>query len=385
MTCAAVILAAGSGSRFGGDKMLVDLRGKPLWRWSFDTFRRHPEIDSVGIVCSADNYSAICAESDGAEFVVIGGSVRQESSAVAVERVPADADVVLIHDAARPLVSDKVISDVIAGVVRSGAAAPGLPITDTVKVVREDCVRNMDRSDLVTVQTPQGATRDLLARAHREAKEVYTDELGLMEALGMCAEIVAGDARNVKVTVPDDLDKVRALLGPSESRTGIGYDVHRFSDDLHRPLMLGGERFEGPGLDGHSDADVLIHAVVDALLGAGGLGDIGQHFPDTDERWKGAPSMTFLADAKRKLRESGWAVRNVDVTVIAETPKVMPRADAIRANIARALDLADGRVNVKATTNETMGAIGRREGIAAFAVATIAECSGGERENGCPS
>jgi 2-C-methyl-D-erythritol 4-phosphate cytidylyltransferase/2-C-methyl-D-erythritol 2,4-cyclodiphosphate synthase len=382
---AAVILAAGSGSRFGRDKMLVDLKGKPLWRWSFDAFRRHPQIDSVGIVCSAENYSAICAESDGAEFVVIGGAVRQQSSAVAAERAPEDANVVLIHDAARPLVTQAVISAVIDGVLRSGAAAPGLPVTDTVKLVREGRVSNLDRSDLVTVQTPQGATRDLLIRAHKEAKEVYTDEMGLVEALGAGAEIVPGDARNVKVTTPEDLDKVLTLLGPRETRTGIGYDVHRFSKDEGRKLMLGGERFEGPGLDGHSDADVLIHAVADALLGAAGLGDIGVHFPDTEPRWKDEPSITFLIDVRRKLKESGWIARNVDVTVIAEIPKVMPRGEAIRANLARALDLDAARVNVKATTNETMGAIGRREGIAAFAVATIAECSRGERDNGCPS
>lgn len=354
MKAAAVILAAGSGTRFGRDKMLVDLRGKPLWRWSFDAFRRHPQIDSVGIVCSADNYSAIHAESDGAEFVVIGGAVRQESSATAAERAPADADVVLIHDAARPLVSQAVISSVIDGVLRAGAAAPGLPVTDTVKEVRPRSVRTLDRRNLVTVQTPQGATRDLLLRAHREAKEVYTDELGLVESIGVRPEIVSGDRRNIKVTTADDIERIEALLGPPETRSGIGYDVHRFSTDPERPLMLGGERFEGPGLDGHSDADVLIHAVVDALLGAAGLGDIGRHFPDTEPRWKGEPSLTFLTTAKEKLTTNGWTVRNVDVTVIAETPRVMPHGEAVRANLARALGLETGRINIKATTNETM-------------------------------
>ena len=149
--------------------------------------------------------------------------------------------------------------------------------------------------------------------------------------------------------------------------------------------MLGGERFDGPGLEGHSDADVLTHAVVDALLGAAALGDIGRHFPDTEAQWKNAPSLSFLTYAKEKLIETGWIVWNVDVTVIAETPRISQRSEAIRANLARALGIDTGRVNIKATTNETMGAIGRREGIAAFAVATIAECYGGERDNGCPS
>jgi 2-C-methyl-D-erythritol 4-phosphate cytidylyltransferase/2-C-methyl-D-erythritol 2,4-cyclodiphosphate synthase len=385
MKVVAVILAAGSGSRFGKDKTLIDLGGKPLWRWSYDAFAQHPQVASVGIVCSADNYSAIRAESDGAEFVVVGGAVRQDSSRAAVQNVPADADIVLIHDAARPLISQKLISDVIDGVLKAGAAAPGLPVTDTVKEVLPDRVRTLDRSKLFTVQTPQGANLDLLTNAHRDAKEIYTDEMGLVEAYGVRPEIVPGDPGNVKVTTPEDFERIRSKPAALAVRSGIGYDVHRFSDDPTRPLMLGGVRFEGPGLAGHSDADVLIHAVVDALLGAAGLGDIGRHFPDTEARWKDQPSTAFLEFAADKLAAAGWSIGNVDVTLIAELPKITPHSEAVRANLAEAMGVDPARVNIKATTNETMGAIGRREGIAAFAVATIAECIGGERDNGCAS
>jgi 2-C-methyl-D-erythritol 4-phosphate cytidylyltransferase / 2-C-methyl-D-erythritol 2,4-cyclodiphosphate synthase len=269
--------------------------------------------------------------------------------------------------------------------LRAGAAAPGLPVTDTVKEVLPDRIRTLDRSKLFTVQTPQGANRELLMNAHKDAKEVYTDEMGLVEAFGVRPEVVQGDPGNVKVTTPDDLERVRAQLGSPSVRSGIGYDVHRFSDDPARPLILGGVRFEGPGLAGHSDADVLIHAVVDALLGAAGLGDIGRHFPDTEARWKNQPSTTFLEFATNALADAGRRISNVDVTLIAELPKIAPHTEAIRAHLAKAMGVDPSRVNIKATTNETMGAIGRREGIAAFAVATIAECIGGERDNGCAS
>jgi 2-C-methyl-D-erythritol 4-phosphate cytidylyltransferase/2-C-methyl-D-erythritol 2,4-cyclodiphosphate synthase len=374
MKAVAVLLAAGSGTRFGSDKTLLQVKGKPLWQWSYDVFRQHPQIDSVGIVCSAENYNAFSLDSNEVEFLVVGGATRQESSRIALENVPIDTDVVLIHDAARPFVSEALISRVLEGIEHSQAAAPGLAITDTVKQVDSTQFLTLDRSRLFTVQTPQGATRDLLVKAHKAARQNYTDEMALIEAVGVRPEIVEGDPRNIKVTTPSDIDSIQAVLGPPETRSGIGYDIHRFSTDMSRPLMLGGIKFEGhPGLDGHSDADVLIHAVVDALLGAAGLGDIGQHFPDTDQRWKNEPSASFLKHARQLLAQHSWKVSNVDVTLIAEFPKVMKQSESIKASLADSLGIETSRINIKATTNETLGAIGRGEGIAAFAIASIVE------------
>lgn len=368
MKVVAAILAAGRGERFGSDKTQVPLHGKPLWRWSFDAFSSHPEVDAVGLVGSESNIEALRGVRP--LFAVLGGRDRQSSSRIAVEAIPDDTDVVLLHDAARPFVSPRIISDVIAAVQRSGAAAPGIPVTDTVKRVGAGRVETLDRSGLFTVQTPQGAKRNLLYQAHREATGQVTDDLALMEAIGVVPEIVAGDPANRKVTQPEDLDPHRARL--SEVRTGQGYDVHAFSPDSSRRLFLGGVEFEGEtGLDGHSDADVVLHAAVDALLGAAGLGDIGQHFPNNDPKWKNAPSTLFLRHASKLLQESGWTLQNIDITVVAERPKVMTLAESIRSHIASALEIDPSRVNLKATTNERLGFIGRGEGIAALATATI--------------
>lgn len=369
MKVVAAILAAGKGDRFGGDKTQVELHGRPLWHWPFETFWNHPEVDGVGLVGNAGNLSALQGESR-ALFVLEGGDNRVESSRRAVHATPEDCEIVLIHDAARPFVSERVITDVIAAVRRSQAAAPGLPVTDTIKRRRDGVLETVDRAALYAVQTPQGATRELFVRAHAGASASATDDLQLLEAIGVSPEIVPGDPRNAKVTVPEDL--ARLAGGPTEMRTGMGYDVHAFSDDPVRPLMLGGVRFEGErGLEGHSDADVLLHAVVDALLGAAGKGDIGQHFPNQDLRWKDCPSTHFLAHAGQLLKEERWFIQNVDITVVAEQPKLMTRANEICRNIASALEIGHGRINLKATTNERLGFIGRGEGIAAMAIATL--------------
>ena len=304
--------------------------------------------------------------------MIEGGTDRRESSRRAVQATPATCDVVLLHDAARPFVSPKLISDVIAAIKRSGAAAPGLPITDTIKRVEPDRVSTISREGLFTVQTPQGARRELLLRAHAEASASVTDDLGLLEAIGVIPEIVPGEPENLKITNPDDLERAQESLKRGETRTGFGYDVHPFSLDSARPLMLGGVHFpDSPGLEGHSDADVLLHAAVDALLGAAGYGDIGQHFPNTDPRWKNASSIHFLRHAAQLLKEGGWHIQNLDVTVVAEHPKLMSQAGPIRETIASAIEVDPDRVNVKATTNERLGFIGRGEGIAAMAIATI--------------
>jgi len=367
MRIVAAVLAAGQSERFGADKLSVPLGGKPLWRWSFDTFLRHPRVDGVGLVVSEEKLDWHVPE---AEFVIQGGSHRQESSRLAVER--AEADIVLLQDAARPFVDEAVITRVIEAVERTGAAAPAVAVADTLRIASPAGYELLDRSKTLAMQTPQGGRKEILLEAHRRAAIVYTDEMALVEAIGKPCEIVEGALSNFKITTQDDLERARAIVNRVEVRTGIGYDVHRFSSDPSRPLMLGGIEFAGhPGLEGHSDADVVVHAVVDALLGAAGLGDIGWHFPNTDPRWRGEPSATFLAHARDLLADGGWSVSNLDITMIAESPRAMPKAAEIRAALAAALNVDPGRVNFKATTNEGLGSLGRSEGIAAYAVATL--------------
>lgn len=374
----AVLLAAGRGERFGSDKLATNLCGKPLWRWSFDTLISHPEIEGVGVVRHPGEVEATLEQAMGAAFVVAGGRDRQTSSRIGCEAVPDWADAIIVHDAARSLIPADVIGRVVAGIEAHGAAAASIPCVDTLRTVAGE-VSNIphpqaviDRSSVAAMQTPQGARKEWLLGAHREAKQLYTDEMALLEASGHRVELVEGDPRNLKVTTPADLELIRAMLGAVETRAGIGYDVHRFSHDPARTLMLGCVHFQGErGLEGHSDADVIIHASVDAILGAAALGDIGQHFPPEDERWRNENSSTFLLHAIALLSGQGWEICNLDVTVIAERPKIAPRAAEIRESMARTIGVNADRISVKATTNEGLGSIGRGEGIAAFATATI--------------
>lgn len=360
----AIILAAGRGERMGFDKVQFPLRGKPVWRYSFETFASHPLVEGVGIVGTVD-----CPE---AHFVVAGGSSRTESSAKGLAAIPDWAEIVLIHDAARPFVSHDVISRVIEGVKSYGAATPGIPSADTIKRVGPDGPETLNRQELFATQTPQGAWREPLLTLYRDNTMEYTDDMAILEANGIQPQIVAGEPSNFKITTPEDLARAVGLLGQPEIRTGLGYDIHRFSEDPDRPMWLGGVKFENiAGLDGHSDADAVLHAVVDALLGAGSLGDIGALFPNTDPQWKNAPSIQFVTYAAEQLEKRGWQILNIDIAVIAEAPKVMIRAVEIRETIARAIRSEIERISIKATTNEQLGSLGRGEGIAAFATATI--------------
>jgi len=366
-----VILAAGRGERFGSDKVLQSLGGKPVWKWSYDLFRSMPEVSGVGIVCSRENLSYFQEHAEEAAFVVAGGESRQDSSRIGIEASPEDAEFVLVHDAARPLVNRQVILRVLEGMDSLGAAAAAIPTADTLREKTPVGSTILNREKIIAMQTPQGGRRASLLDAHRSARQLYTDEMALLEAAGYGVKVVDGSATNFKITTIEDLERARLTIG-AETRTGIGYDVHRFSDDPARPLYLGGVRFHDvPGLDGHSDADVVIHAAVDALLGAASLGDIGQHFPPTDVRWKGEPSLTFLTRAGEMLKAQGWRIINLDISVIAEKPKIMPMAATIRNVFSAALDTTSDRISIKATTNEGLGSIGRGEGIAAFATATI--------------
>ena len=367
----AAVLAAGRGVRFGSDKTEALLGDRPVWRWSVETYRSHPQVDHVILVTTEAKVPSLLALLGSDVQVVIGGGSRQESSRAALSAA-GNSDVLLVHDAARPFVSHAVISKTIDAIDRSGAAAAAIPVTDTIKEVGPAGLKTLDRSNLIAMQTPQGARVELLHRAHQAADREFTDDMALIEALGVHPEIVQGEPINFKITTQEDLDRARRVVGLAETRVGIGYDIHPFSDDSSRQLFLGGVHFpDHPALAGHSDADVVLHAATDALLGAAGLGDIGQHFPNSDSRWFGEPSTTFLQHAAALLTESGWRIVNLDITVIAETPKIMKKADEIRRTIADALGSDVSRISIKATTNERLGSIGRGEGIASFATASI--------------
>jgi 2-C-methyl-D-erythritol 4-phosphate cytidylyltransferase/2-C-methyl-D-erythritol 2,4-cyclodiphosphate synthase len=370
MTVGAVVLAAGQGTRFGADKVWQRVGGKPLWQWSFESLHSHPEVDSVGIVVAESAVEECRRLAPLASFIVSGGENRTASSRIAVDASSTDA--VLIQDGARAFVSEDVVSRVVAGIQRTGAAAPAVPLVDTIRSVRSDGIELMDRSRMRAMQTPQGALRAWLMDAFSAGGE-YPDEMSMIEAIGRPWEMVEGDPRSLKVTHAGDLPQVRALLGQCAIRTGFGHDIHRFSGDASRPLMVGGVQFEGAGLEGHSDADALLHAVVDALLGAASLGDIGVHFPNSDPEWKDKPSIEFLKYAGDLIRSEGWQIGNIDATVVAERPKIMAHSARIRSMIASALGCNVDAVSVKATTNEGLGSIGRSEGLAAYAVATLFE------------
>jgi 2-C-methyl-D-erythritol 4-phosphate cytidylyltransferase/2-C-methyl-D-erythritol 2,4-cyclodiphosphate synthase len=313
---------------------------------------------------------------------VNGGARRQDSVANAFARTSKDADVILIHDAARPFVTLDVIGRAIDGAHRHGAAIAALAARDTVKQTAGE--PNADGSRLIhstiprdtvfLAQTPQAFRREILARALQEGVEVdATDEAMLVERLGLPVHVVEGDLRNVKITTAEDLAAAKAAASHTSMKTiriGNGYDLHRLV--LGRPLILAGVTIPFDlGLDGHSDADIVCHAVTDAVLGAAGAGDIGRLFPDTDPQWKGADSMALLRSAVARVREAGYQVSNVDVTVIAQKPKLLPYLESMRVNLAAALGIDAGAVSVKGKTNEGVDSMGRGESMAAHAVALL--------------
>ncbi|MDA1132695.1 MAG: bifunctional 2-C-methyl-D-erythritol 4-phosphate cytidylyltransferase/2-C-methyl-D-erythritol 2,4-cyclodiphosphate synthase, partial [Proteobacteria bacterium] len=308
---------------------------------------------------------------------VIGGKSRQESARKGLEALAAHPPAfVLIHDAARPFVDSATIDRVLAALREADAVLPAMPVADTLKrgtgsppVVGE----TLDRRDLWRAQTPQGFAFAAILAAHRTAGGVsYTDDTAVAEAAGMSVALVAGNEDNFKITTPDDLRRAERIAGAmsGDIRIGNGYDVHAFGDG-DRVVLCGVEIAHDRGLTGHSDADVALHAVTDALLGALADGDIGAHFPPSDPQWKGADSRVFLAHAAGLVSERGGTISNVDLTIICEAPKIAPHRDAMRASIAGILGIDIGRVGVKATTTEGLGFTGRREGIAAQASAVV--------------
>jgi 2-C-methyl-D-erythritol 4-phosphate cytidylyltransferase/2-C-methyl-D-erythritol 2,4-cyclodiphosphate synthase len=379
VTVTALIVAAGSGRRLGDPtpKQYHQLGGKPVLRWAVEALAGHPRIDAVRVVAGRDQSDLFAAATAGLGVgaPIAGGETRQESVRLGLEALVADGapDIVLIHDAARPFCPPAVIDRLLKALARSEGAVPALPVLDTLMRGKGRQLGNcVDRTHLNRVQTPQAFRFERILDAHRvKASESFSDDATLARAAYVPVAQVEGDEALAKLTFPGDFERAEERLRARlVSRTGMGFDVHGFSGE--GPLMLGGiEVPHSRGLAGHSDADVVLHAITDALLGAAGVGDIGEHFPPSDPQWRGASSDRFLAHAAELIRGRGGIVDHVDCTVIAEEPKVGPHRLAMRARIADILGLDPGAVSIKATTTEGLGFTGRREGIAAQAVASI--------------
>ena len=387
MSAACVLLAAGRSARMGGgDKLLAPLAGKPVLAHSLAALAACADIAHVVVVTSPANRAAVAqiARAHGGGKVralATGGAERQDSVAAGLAALP-NVELVAVHDGARPLVEAADFSEGLRIAREIGAAVAGAPLVDTVKRVdaRERVLDTPPRAELRAVATPQVFRRDLLLRAHRAAAGGVsaTDDAALVERLGEPVAVYPSRRRNLKITTADDLLIADALLNPlsllspatQTLRTGIGIDSHRFK--AGRRLILGGVEIpDHNGLDGYSDADALTHAIIDALLGAAGLGDIGRHFPPGDPQWADADSIALLRRVAALLAGCAARPQSVDAVVIAERPRLAPYIDAMCARLADALDLDPANLNVKATTAEGMGALGRAEGIQAHAVANV--------------
>jgi 2-C-methyl-D-erythritol 4-phosphate cytidylyltransferase/2-C-methyl-D-erythritol 2,4-cyclodiphosphate synthase len=383
---AAILVAAGRGLRAGGDtpKQYRRLCGRSVISRSLSLFAEHARIDHVVSVINPEDrglYAMAVGDAQHDVAVVDGGGTRQQSSLAGLRALAMlSPDVVLIHDAARPFASAALVDRAIDAAMEHGAAVPGTAVTDTIKLVDERgrVVGSPQRSALRAVQTPQAFRYELILEVHERAAAAglssLTDDGAVVEWGGLPLHVFAGEDTNMKLTRPGDFEAGEHLLSPlarlGDIRTGTGFDVHAFCPGDH--VWLNGVRIDHDGaLSGHSDADVGLHALTDAILGAIGEGDIGSHFPPSDERWKGASSDRFLAHAVDLVARRGGAIGHLDVTVLCELPKIAPHREAMRKRIASIAGVDVGRVGVKATTTEGLGFTGRREGIAAMAVASV--------------
>jgi 2-C-methyl-D-erythritol 4-phosphate cytidylyltransferase/2-C-methyl-D-erythritol 2,4-cyclodiphosphate synthase len=384
MRVTAIIAAAGAGRRLGSakPKQLLDIGGGSMLQHSLKAFATHPRVREIVVVLPGEGPHVLAlhgfdAAMGPALHVTTGGARRQDSVANAFERVASDTDVVLVHDAARPFVSAAVIDRTIDAAAAYGAAIAAVQSRDTVKRVAADGVieETIPRETVYLAQTPQGFRRDVLAAAIAAGRSGAdaTDEAALAERAGYRVHVVDGDPGNVKITTAEDLDAARRRVAGAPAAlhsVGTGYDLHVLVEG--RPLVIAGVAIPSSrGPLGHSDGDVACHAATDAILGAAALGDIGRHFPDADPRWKDADSLVLLREAARMVRDRGYAVGNLDITVILERPKIKDAIDDMRARLAAALGIDRGSVSVKGKTNEGMDAIGRGEAIAAHAVALL--------------
>ncbi|WP_425059778.1 2-C-methyl-D-erythritol 4-phosphate cytidylyltransferase [Sporomusa carbonis] len=383
-----IIAAAGQGKRMGRgmNKVLIPLLGKPVLAHTVMAASAGQNVDNVIVTAAPEEMEVVVNLLTGLNLsvswqVVAGGSERQHSIANALAAVPDSTEIIVVHDGARPLVEQTLFDQAIAMARQYRAAIVAVPVKNTIKSADDAgwVTGTPDRRMLWAVQTPQAFEARLLRSAYEQAAHdgyLGTDDAALVERLGAKVKIVPGSYRNLKITTPEDIIIAETLLAHRQEatddmiRTGIGYDVHRLV--AGRKLILGGVDIPYMlGLDGHSDADVLLHAIKDALLGAAALGDIGRHFPDSDGRYKGISSLRLLAEVRDILARHGYKVNNIDATIVAQKPKLAPYITEMNNNIAGVLAVDSSQVNVKATTTEGLGFTGQGEGIAAYATATI--------------
>lgn len=385
---AVIVVAAGSGKRFGSEmpKQYLMLNDAPVIRHCVQAFNDHPGIDFVQPVIRVSDHEDLMNALSGLAYLpsVEGGEERQDSVRNGLAAlVDLEPDNVLIHDGARPFVDPGMIDRVLEALESSSAVIPAIPVVDTLKRTDSDLavIDTVSRTNLWRAQTPQGFGYVDLSVAHVQAVgQALTDDAAVMEAAGHTVHIVQGDENNIKVTSPEDLARLEAIMEPTnlpptasvrpQFRVGSGYDVHRSEPGTE--IILGGVTLPSDvSLMGHSDADVALHAITDAILGAIANGDIGSHFPPSDERWRGASSDQFLAHACALMTEAGFGLSNIDLTIICEKPKIGPHRDAIRASIAEIAGIEVDMISVKATTTERLGFTGRGEGIAADATVLV--------------
>ncbi|WP_027186273.1 2-C-methyl-D-erythritol 4-phosphate cytidylyltransferase [Desulfovibrio inopinatus] len=395
-----IILAAGQGSRLkeaglAVRKQFIEYENAPLFWRSARTFAMCPALSGLVFVFPPEEFNSaqqtvndLFAKEDlGLPYLVTAGGVRRQDSVEnGMNTSPKDADVLLVHDAARPFFSPRIVTDLLTAIENGAhAAVPAIPVKDTVKVVHDDVIETtLQRSHLAAVQTPQAVRRPSLLKAFAKVKQDdfdVTDDASLIEHLGLKAVIVPGDERNIKITTPEDLELLRPKDDPMElrlPRVGYGYDVHRYADPdavsrtPPRPMKLGTVPIPGaPAVLAHSDGDVLLHALADALLGCLVQGDIGHHFPDSDPAYDNMESAVFISEIMESINTRKMTIHHVDLTIICQIPKVGPHRANIQKNVARLLEIGPGCVNVKATTEEGLGFTGEKKGIKAVALVTV--------------
>lgn len=363
----AILLAAGSGRRFGGrkPKQLIQITGQPIYKIALSKFKQHPKIDKIIMVVPSNS----AADYNTDVQLVDGGATRQKSVynglIAAAKYNPKN---VLIHDCARPFVSVELIDDIIANLNSFGAVTPTLQPRDSIYYNGQP----IDRAKAIQIQTPQGFDFDTIYQAHQQNTDNnFTDDTQLILATGGKVKYIAGDEDNFKITYPYDITRAEHIMASNNIiKTGLGFDVHEFESGNHVTLC-GINVPHTHKLKGHSDADVAMHAITDALLGAIGAGDIGEHFPPSDAKWAGTSSDIFLKHALQLANNAGYKINNADLTIICEAPKITPHKAAMQKNIASILQIDIDAVNIKATTTEGLGFTGRKEGIAAQAIATV--------------
>jgi 2-C-methyl-D-erythritol 4-phosphate cytidylyltransferase / 2-C-methyl-D-erythritol 2,4-cyclodiphosphate synthase len=387
MSVVAVIVAGGSGLRAGGGlpKQYQLVGGKPVIRWTLEAFLNHPMISRVQTVIGLGHEALFAEATQGLTALlkpVVGGGSRQDSCRVGIEACALyEPTKILIHDAARPFLSSGLISSIVTELDHASAVIPGLPVADTMKFAPSGLIeKTVDRASLWFVQTPQGFRFDKILSAHQHAlsdgKTSFTDDAAVAEYAGMKVQIIAGEQKNRKLTTSHDIVEANREHSKhrfedlQDVRTGQGIDFHVFEKGKFVTLC-GVQVPHSHKLKGHSDADVALHAVTDAILGAIGEADIGQHFPPSDKQWKGAASSIFVAKAMELLRARGGMLAHIDITILAEAPRIGPHLIAMKTSLQNMLGIALDRIAIKATTTEKMGAIGRKEGMSASAIATV--------------